>query len=246
MPSFIGALDGKHIRMKRPKDSGTMYFNYKLFYSIVLQGVADSMYRFIFIDVGSYGKQSDGGVFQASKLSEFVEDASNFPPDRTIDGIPIPIPYLYVVDDAYPLKPNMMKPYSHRHLSKEEMIFNGRLSRARRCVECAFGIAANKWRLLLKAIETNVDTACLIVKCITILHNVIIDMDGIDESLLRAVEKDLDAKSRANYLTAGRKFNRGGNKAYNVRSALKDYFNSPYGSVNWQDRYACERINVGT
>ena len=43
-------------------------FNYKQSISIVLQGVADSESRFIFIDIGAYGKQSDGGIFTGSTL----------------------------------------------------------------------------------------------------------------------------------------------------------------------------------
>jgi hypothetical protein len=36
------------------------------FFSVELQGVADSESRFIFIDVRAYGKQSDGGEFSGS------------------------------------------------------------------------------------------------------------------------------------------------------------------------------------
>nr|CAH7734525.1 unnamed protein product [Callosobruchus chinensis] len=64
-PNCIGAWDGKHIRIK--------FFNYKHYFSIVLQGLVDDHYRFISIDVGGYGKQSDGGTFQASKLSKLLE-----------------------------------------------------------------------------------------------------------------------------------------------------------------------------
>jgi len=45
-----------------------MYYNYKHYYSIVLQGLVDTRYRFIAIDVGAYGKQSDSGIFRHSSL----------------------------------------------------------------------------------------------------------------------------------------------------------------------------------
>ena len=54
-------------------------------------------------------------------------------------------------------------------------MFNYRLSRARRVLECAFGICASKWRIVDKTIETKVDTDVEIVKCVSLLHNIIID-----------------------------------------------------------------------
>lgn len=44
------------------------------FFSIVLQGVADSESRFISIDIGAFGKQRDGGKFSGSTLFHFLED----------------------------------------------------------------------------------------------------------------------------------------------------------------------------
>ena len=47
-----------HIRIKRPTKAESLFFNYKQYFSIVLQGVADSESRFIFINISAYGKQS--------------------------------------------------------------------------------------------------------------------------------------------------------------------------------------------
>jgi len=44
------------------------------FFSVVLQGVANSEIRFIVIDIDSYGKQSDGGTFSGSTLCQFLAD----------------------------------------------------------------------------------------------------------------------------------------------------------------------------
>jgi hypothetical protein len=57
------------------------------FFSIVLQGVADSESRFIFTDKGVYGKQSDGGTFSASTLYHFLEDSKSTLPSLQILGV---------------------------------------------------------------------------------------------------------------------------------------------------------------
>ena len=80
----IGSIDGKHIRIQCPTNSGSMFFNYKMYFSVVLQAAADAHCRFTTIDVGGYGKQSDGGTFQVSDLYRAFKDQileiQNFPP----------------------------------------------------------------------------------------------------------------------------------------------------------------------
>ena len=66
-PNTIGAMDGKHIRIKNPDFAGTHYYNYKKFFSMVLLAVVDSDYKFMYIDVGAIGSESDAGVFAQSR-----------------------------------------------------------------------------------------------------------------------------------------------------------------------------------
>lgn len=56
-PNLVGCIDGKHARIKCLKIEEPCITFTSSFFSIVLQGIADSQCRFIFIDIGGYRKQ---------------------------------------------------------------------------------------------------------------------------------------------------------------------------------------------
>lgn len=62
-PNCYGAIDGKHVVIRAPGHCGSDFYNYKGTNSIILLAVADHNYCFRYINVGSTGRQSDGGFF---------------------------------------------------------------------------------------------------------------------------------------------------------------------------------------
>lgn len=227
-PHCLGAVDGKHIRLTRPFDSGSMYFNYKDYFSVVLMAVVDSKYKFVYVDVGSYGKECDSSIFKRSNLWKSIENnTQQLPEERLLPGTESPkIPYFFVGDEAFGLHKHLLRPFGGKHLTVEKRVFNYRLCRARRYVECAFGILSNKWLVFHRPINVQPDFAVLIVNACIVLHNYVRDRDGylIDDTTTITGLEDL----------AGETTTRGGLAANNVRSVLCRYFMSNVGSVPWQ------------
>ena len=54
------AIDCKHIAIESVPDSGSFYFNYKGYNSIVLIASVDANYTFIYVDIGLNERISDG------------------------------------------------------------------------------------------------------------------------------------------------------------------------------------------
>ncbi|XP_018328718.1 protein ANTAGONIST OF LIKE HETEROCHROMATIN PROTEIN 1-like [Agrilus planipennis] len=227
-PHCLGAVDGKHIRLTCPFNSGSMYFNYKDYFSIVLMAVVDSKYKFVYVDVGSYGKECDSSIFKRSNLWKSIENnTQQLPEERLLAGTESPkIPYFFVADEAFGLHKHLLRPFGGKHLTIEKRVFNYRLCRARRYVECAFGILSNKWRVLHRPINVQTDFAVLIVNACIVLHNYVRDRDGyiVEDTTTITGLDDL----------AGETTIRGGLAANNIRSVLCKYFMSNLGSVPWQ------------
>ncbi len=58
----LGALDGKHVAIQCPKKGSSLYYNYKGFHSIMLLGLVDGDYKFIWADVGSNDAAYDAQI----------------------------------------------------------------------------------------------------------------------------------------------------------------------------------------
>lgn len=173
-PNCLGSIDGKHVTIKCPKNTGSNYFGYLKKFSIVLLAIADAEYKFICIDVGGYGKNSDGGIFEASNMGQnFMNRTMNVPIDRPLPEQDEPTPCVLIGDEAFSLKSYLMRPfpYTQSKLDPRKDNYNKRLCRARRVVENSFGILVHKWRVFLRPLAMKVQTAIKIVKACCVLHN---------------------------------------------------------------------------
>ncbi|KAE9542900.1 hypothetical protein AGLY_002811 [Aphis glycines] len=140
-PNCIGAVDGKYIRCINPNNSGSIYFNYKKYFSIVLMAVVDAEYIFTAIDVDAYGREADSTVFKECPFGKkLYSEQLNLPAPTCLPNTnTCPQPYVIIGDGAFGLHKNLLRPYAERGLTEKQKIFDYRLSRARRYVECTFG-----------------------------------------------------------------------------------------------------------
>ena len=198
----------------------------------------DANYKFIAVDIGSYGRNSDGGIFSNSNLGKaLANNTLNVPKDASLVEGGEKIPFVIVGDEAFPLKPYLLRPYSRNNIAGNEAnkIFNYRLSRARRVVENSFGILSARWRIFLRPLEVQPNLADIIVKAACCLHNMLcIDRDFEPEKTHLYTANPCLANvppMRQNHTQL----------AMNIRDKYRDYFVSEAGSVPWQ----IERVRRG-
>ena len=212
-----------------------MYHNYKQYFSIVLQGLAAANCKFIAVDVGAYGRQSDGGIFRDSSLGKCLENGTiDIPHTKPLPNSGIVLPFVILGDEAYPLSPYLMRPFPRQDLNDEKRIFKHRLSRARRCVECAFGILRAKWRFLATEIDTSVSNCEKVVKAACLLHNIIIVEEGLH---LNDIQDDYGGANAVQGRANMRRANRGNNVSIEIRNTFMTYFSSPEGEIPWQRNF---------
>ncbi|XP_028159473.1 uncharacterized protein LOC114352172 [Ostrinia furnacalis] len=172
-PHCIGSLDGKHVVIESPTHSGTEYFNYKKTFSIVLLALVDSKYKFVFADIGSQGRISDGGVFNNCLLwKRICRNEIDFPPPCPLPGSNINIPYVFLADGAFALSQHVMKPYPGNHeVGSPKRLFNQNLSKSRVVVENTFGILTSVFRIFRRPIDLEPQTVTEFTMTCVLLHN---------------------------------------------------------------------------
>lgn len=166
-------------------------------------------------------------------------------PEEALVGDSV-LPHVIVADDAFQLRPYIMKPFPGQGLTRERRIYNYRLSRARNVVENGFGILAARWRIFQSPIIADLELTRKVVHSCVILHNYLLykkdlnnltldnDVNGVilPGSWRNVVENDqgmisLNAQGSNNYTR----------EAAEIRNKFAEYFNG-VGAVEWQDRVA--------
>lgn len=230
-PNCIGAVDGKHVRIQCPPNTGSLCFNFKKFFSLVLLAICDAKCYLTAIDVGAYGSEGDSAIFKKSHFYNRLESNQlNLPSDKPLpsaNGQGPPVPFVLLGDEAFGLSRHIMRPYPNKNLTVEKRTYNYRHCRARRTIECTFGILSNKWRVLRSTILVDFEFAIKIVQCCCVLHNFVKKRDGyIFEDSLTYNMDDLDDTAAVG----------GRSKGLEVREMFCTYFNG-HGALALQSKH---------
>ena len=176
-PCCWSAVDGCHISIKCPDggaEAAKEYHNFKNFYSIVMMGLVDAKYRFVWASVGFPGNSHDSMILQTTQLWKDITENNIIPSiAKIIEGVEVGP--LIVADSAFPCTTSIMKPYTCATLTPEEKNFNYRLSRARMVTECAYGRLKGRFRVLYRKCECNQQTMKAITLACIVLHNTCIE-----------------------------------------------------------------------
>ncbi|XP_069612218.1 pre-mRNA-splicing factor SPF27 isoform X1 [Ranitomeya imitator] len=227
-PNCIGAVDGKRIWITKPAKTGSQFFN-KKYFSTVLMAIAGADCRFIAVDIGAFGRTTDSRTFKESGMGlRLYGNNFNFPQPRPLPNTEGPaMPFVVVGDEAFQMCANLLKPYSSRGLDHTKKVFNYRLSRARRTVECAFGILVSKWRILGSAINLKIETVDEVVKACVVLHNYIMAKERPNVELDEPIPNPLPDYQHHPLRTTV--------EIGQMRDRFASYFVSDVGRVSWQD-----------
>lgn len=214
----------------------------------MLLGICNAEYMFTFVDIGAYGRRSDGGIFKDSKMGQkFNSKEMNVPALEPLSPGGLSLPYVLVRDEAFQLTDYLLRPYPGKGgLNDERNIYNYRLSRARRTIENTFGILVSQWRILKRPITCGMEKTISIVTAVVCLHNWIRRRDiGENEyvtSTLIDQEDDngfvpgswrdrMDNSALVNITQCGS--NNSSRRAMQIREEFCKYFNSE-GAIPWQ------------
>ena len=147
-PQCIGAVDGTHVPVTKPKENATDFINRKGFFSLNVQACVDYKYMFFDTVIKWPGSVHDSRVFANSSINQKLRDGVIPQCPKVIVEGEDPVPICILGDPAYPLLPYLIKECAKGGNTLSEQFFSYRLSSARMVVECAFGRLKSRFGIL--------------------------------------------------------------------------------------------------
>jgi hypothetical protein len=212
--------------------------------------IANANYEFIYVDVGTNGRISDGGVLRKSDFFKRLDEGRlKIPATKKPTANSDALPFVYIGDEAFALRNDFIKPYSQRQLNHSKRIYNYRTCRARRIIENVFGILAARFRIFQAPINMKIENINTVVLACCVLHNFLrrksthtytpshdLDRENPETGL---IELGLRSQDTLAPLEATTNRNSTAN-AKKARGDFEKYFNTT-GAVTWQESMISNR-----
>lgn len=252
-PQCVGAVDGRHVVLQQPAKSGSLNNDHKGTKSIVLMTIVDANLKYVAVDIGTDVPNSNGEVFKSCAMGKALENQSLCLPGLSqLPESNFTVPHVLLGDEAFQLRPVLLRPFKAAVLSSQSRVFNYRLSRARCCSENAFGIMGARWQIFQKPMMLAPENVTRVTKAAVVLHNYLLSeealvqpsekvycpsgfadyADSLGNMLLGAWRDQAPSSALQNIVpTASRNFSF---DAASVRNKFSDYFWSDKGQVSWQ------------
>ncbi|VVC32466.1 Harbinger transposase-derived nuclease domain [Cinara cedri] len=132
------------------------------------------------IDVGDFGRNSDGGILRESNFGKLLDyNKLLLPSPRKMHGnVEDEFEFVFVGYDAYPLKKNLMRSFARKQLTNPKRIYNHRQSRAGRIVaECAFGILTKRFNVFENKMLVNPENYTIMTQAAYVVNNLTVDKE---------------------------------------------------------------------
>ncbi len=142
--------------------------------------ICDAHKNFTYVDIGSYGQQTDGGILFNSTFGKRLDAKKlNFPEPANLPHTNLVFPFFVIGDSAFPLKENLLTPYAgaYLNLSDVQANFNSEQCSVRKIIENTFAILVRRWQVFSGPIESHPTNVDKILKAAIVLHNYIKSFD---------------------------------------------------------------------
>ena len=182
----------------------------------------------------------------------FDNGEMNFPaPSKIYQSSDQDLPYFLLGDEIFSFKDWLMRPFSGAGATEEEKTYNYRHSRARPCIENAFGILSQRWWIFLKPIKASVKNVENYTLACLALHNYLrltenakyipigfADSEDSNGDIVPGDwRKDVQSGNSALQGITSLRGSRAKKSALDTRDTLQDYLNSEEGSMPWEIGY---------
>lgn len=169
-PGVIGAIDGSHIAILKPREEEYNFINRKGFHSLNVQLICDADLKIISVNANYPGSTHDAFIWRNSMAKNFLANQYSLGLRRT-----------WLIGDAgYPLQPYLMTPYLNPNENSPESRYNQSHSRARNCIERCIGLLKMRFRCLLKerVARYSPNFVGKLVNACAVLHNLCINFNA--------------------------------------------------------------------